>query len=312
MGSRHGHSHGHALGHNHSHHSGDESCAHSHTGNIKKLTFASILIGLFMVVEVIGGVISGSLALLADAGHMLTDFAALMLALGAFKLGQKPKNNRFSFGYDRFSVLAAFVNALTLIAISVWIVIEAIRRFFMPGEILTGPMLGVAIIGLAVNIIVFFILIGGQRDNLNMRGAILHVIGDMLGSVAAILAALIIMLTGWLPIDPLLSLLVAGLILRTAWPLLKESGHILLETTPARLNPEDIAADLRDHIVGWGALKDMHIWSISSEHSVMTIRVSIINMEDQAAIIEAIKIRLKNNFQIGEAIIEITPPDAQS
>ena len=261
-----------------------------------------------MCVEVIGGLLSGSLALLADAGHMLTDFAALILALYAFKLGQKPKNSIFSFGYDRFSVLAAFVNALTLMAISVWIMIEAIRRFMAPGEVLAGPMLGVAIIGLVVNIMAFFILIGGERDNLNMRGAILHVVGDMLGSVGAIIAALVIMLTGWVPIDPILSLLVAGLILRTAWPLLKDSAHILLEATPQALDSVAIGDDLCAHIDGLDGVKDMHIWSITSQRPVMMIRARVKNIADQTAITAAIKARLANQFDVSDVIVEITAP----
>ena len=165
-----------------------------------------------MMAEVAGGVISGSLALLADAGHMLTDFASLALAWFGFRVARRPADWQHTYGFDRFSVLAAFVNGVSLVAIAVWIVVEAIQRLITPGEVMGGLMLGVAAVGLAVNIGVFAVLIQGDRGNLNLRAALLHVIGDLLGSLAAIAAALIIMWTGWMAADPLLSMLVAALI----------------------------------------------------------------------------------------------------
>jgi len=187
----HGHSHGHSQGHG--------------ENNRTRVGIAAALTGLFMVAEVIGGIISGSLALLADAGHMLTDFAAMAMAWGAFTIAKRPANWKHTFGYDRFSILVAFVNGLTLFLVAAWILWEAFHRIQTPGEILAGPMLWVAIGGLVVNLIVFKILTGADQDNLNIRGAVLHVLGDLLGSVAAIIAALIILKTGWLPIDPILS-----------------------------------------------------------------------------------------------------------
>ena len=192
----HGHSHGHHHhGHVHNH-------AHGGEVNRKRAGIAAALTGLFMIAEVAGGIISGSLALLADAGHMLTDFAALAMAWGAFTIAKRPANWKHTFGFDRFSILVAFVNGLTLLLISAWIVWEAFHRIQTPGEILAGPMLWVAIGGLVVNLVVFKILTGADQENLNIRGAVLHVLGDLLGSIAAIVAALAIMKTCLLYTSP--------------------------------------------------------------------------------------------------------------
>ena len=193
------------MSHDHQHHS----------GNMRRVIIALILTGTFMVVEVIGGVISGSLALLADAGHMLTDTMALALAAVAFHVSKRPADAKLTYGYQRFQILAAFVNGLSLLLIVAWILYEAIDRFRHPNEILGSTMLLVAALGLIVNIVAFIVLHGGDRNNLNIRGAALHVLGDLLGSVAAIIAALVIIQTGWTPIDPILSVAVALLILRS-------------------------------------------------------------------------------------------------
>jgi cobalt-zinc-cadmium efflux system protein len=187
---------------------------HARAGDARRVFWAMWLIGGFMVVEVVGGLLSGSLALLSDAGHMLTDFAALLLAWFAFRLADRRADIRRSYGYQRFQVLAAFSNGLALFAIAGWIVVEAARRLADPVPVLAGPMLAVAALGLAVNVAAFVLLHGGSRDNLNLRGAALHVMGDLLASVAAIAAAVVILATGWTPIDPLLSVLVALLIHR--------------------------------------------------------------------------------------------------
>jgi len=197
---------------------GHNNCPSGITQNSRRLAIAAVLTGLFMGVEVIGGLFSGSLALLADAGHMLTDFAALTLAWVALLL-----SGRFA----QLPTWAAFVNGLTLFGVAAWIVYEAFQRFSGPEDILAGPMLWVAIAGLFVNIIVFKILSGGSQDSLNMRGAAMHVLGDMLGSAAAIVAALVILTTAWTPVDPLLSIFVAIIILRSAALLVRDSGRIL-------------------------------------------------------------------------------------
>lgn len=224
MSGLHSHSHGHAHhhGHEHNEHGHDHHCP-SNGASAKRLLIAAGLTGSFMIVEIFGGYISGSLALLADAGHMFTDFFALIAAYIGVKLAAKAKTEQ----QKRTPIYIALGNGLFLYALAGWIIFEAWQRLQTPIDVLSTPMLIIAIIGLGVNLIVFKILMGGDRGNLNMRGAMLHVLGDMLGSIAAITAALIIMATGYMIIDPLLSALVAVLIILSAFPLLRDSGRAL-------------------------------------------------------------------------------------
>lgn len=300
MGTHHHHGHSHGHHHHHGH-------AHGHGGEVnrKRVGIAAALTGLFMIAEVAGGLISGSLALLADAGHMLTDFAALAMAWGAFTIAKRPANWKHTFGFDRFSILVAFVNGLTLLLISIWIVWEAFHRIQTPGEVLAGPMLWVAIGGLAVNLIVFKILTGADQDNLNIRGAVLHVLGDLLGSIAAIVAALSIMKTGWTPIDPLLSALVAVLILRSAWVLIKDSAHILLEGAPAHIDRRAIRDDLPLHIDDLIRVEHIHAWSITPERPMLTMEAIAKQHANLEAINKAIKLRLKSEFKIDHATVDV-------
>ncbi len=264
-----------------------------------------LLTGVFMVVEAVGGVLSGSLALLSDAGHMLTDFAALSLAWFAFRAGRRRADIRRSYGYHRFQVLAAFVNGLAMVAIALWIVIEAIRRLAAPIEVLPGPMLVIAGIGLLVNLAAFLILHGADRNNLNIRGATLHVAGDLLGSVAAIVAAVVIMWTGWMPIDPLLSLLVAVLIGRAAYAIIRDSGHILLEGTPENVDP----TSLRDHLISQVPevtdIHHVHIWSLTSERPVVTLHAVLSDEADHDAALAALHQALERLFGISHATIQL-------
>ncbi|MGA8157981.1 MAG: cation diffusion facilitator family transporter, partial [Rhodoplanes sp.] len=202
--------------------------AHTHGANERRVGLAALLTGAFMFVEAGGGVFAGSLALLADAGHMVADFASLALAWYGFRLSRRPADWKRTYGYDRFSVLIAFVNGIALFVIAAWVIYEAWQRLGEHAVVLGGLMFWVALAGLAANIVSFWVLQGGDRKNLNIRAAALHVLGDLLGSLAALLAAIVIMATGWTPIDPILSVLVAVIILRSAWRVVSESGHILL------------------------------------------------------------------------------------
>lgn len=308
-----GHSHSH-HDHHHGHH--DDS-HHNHSGaghchapkanesNLRRIGIAALLTGLFMVAELIGGVVSGSLALLADAGHMLTDFAALAMAWGAFQIAKRPATWRHSYGYDRVSILVAFVNGLTLFAIAFWIVWEALHRFMVPGEVLAGTMLWVAVGGLAVNVLVFWILMGADQNNLNIRGAVLHVLGDLLGSVAAIAAAIIILLTGWVLADPILSVLVAVLILRSAWSLIRDSAHVLLQGAPDNLDIREIEADLLSEIPELDRLERIHIWSVTSERPILTLNAFIRPDEKIEPVAQRIKARLREAFHIDDATIDV-------
>jgi len=295
------HHHGHSHGHSHHGH------GHSHAGesNRTRVGIAAALTGLFMIAEVVGGVISGSLALLADAGHMLTDFAALAMAWGAFTIAKRPANWKHTFGYDRFSILIAFVNGLMLFLIAMWIVWEAFHRIQTPGEILAGPMFWVAIGGLVVNLIVFKVLRGADQENLNIRGAVLHVLGDLLGSVAAIIAALVIMKTGWLPIDPLLSVLVAILILRSAWFLIKDSAHILLEGAPSHIDRRAIREDLPNHIENLIRVDHIHAWSITPERPMLTMEAIVSDNASLETVSRSIKSHLKAKFGIDHATVDV-------
>ena len=300
----HGTENGHRHGHDHSHSHG--SACHGNAGR-KQLGWAALLTGLFMVVEVVGGLISGSLALLADAGHMLTDFAALSFAWMAILLAARPATSRLTFGYARLPVLAAFVNGLALFVIAALIVKEAIHRYHGIDEhtILAGTMLWVAIAGLVVNIVVFQILRTADGDNLNIRGAVLHVLGDMLGSVAAIIAAIVIMRTGYKPIDPILSVLVALLILRSAWYLVKDAGYILLEGAPHALDPEQMRAELSEEIEGVADVGHMHIWSLTDGRPMMTVAVSAKEGADRVKLIDEIRQRLFNEFGVADVTVEV-------
>ena len=299
----HGHSHGH--NHHHGHHGHGHSHSHGGDNNRRRVGIAAALTGLFMIAEVVGGLISGSLALLADAGHMLTDFAALAMAWGAFTIAKRPANWKHTFGYDRFSILIAFVNGLMLFLIAMWIVWEAFHRIQSPGEILAGPMLWVAIGGLVVNLVVFKILTGADQENLNIRGAVLHVLGDLLGSIAAIIAALVIMKTGWLPIDPLLSVLVAVLILRSAWVLIKDSAHILLEGAPSHIDRRAIRENLPNHIENLIRVEHIHAWSITPERPMVTMEAIISDKASLETVSRSIKSHLKTEFGIDHATVDV-------
>lgn len=284
----------------------DHSKPHSHTSGAseKAVLLAMVLTGGFMLVEVAGGLISGSLALLADAGHMLTDFAALLLAWLGFRIARRPADARRSYGFDRFSVLAAFVNGIALFVLAVWIVVEAYHRIQDPNVVQSTPMLIVAVIGLGVNVLAFWVLSRGDKSQLNMRAALLHVAGDLLGSVAAIVAALVIMATGWFPIDPILSVFVALIILRSAWYVVKDSGHILLEGAPSGVDTDAIREALVD-LPYVQRVHHIHAWSISEERPMVTLHALVDDATPTPVATKAIKARLKDRFGLDHCTVEI-------
>lgn len=257
-----------------------------------------------MVVEAVGGLVTGSLALLADAGHMLTDSIALWLAWYAFHLADRPPTGRHTYGFGRVKMLVAYTNGVTIFAVALWITYEAVVRFLRPEPVLGGPMLLVAVAGLAVNLAGFAILHGGDRKSLNMRGALLHVLGDMLGSAAAIAAAIIILWTGWTPIDPILSVLVAVLILSTAWSLMRDAAHVLLEAAPQGVSADAVAADLASNVEGVHGVYHVHLWSIDGERTMATLHARLDPGADAEASVRAIKIRLSARHGIDHATVE--------
>lgn len=291
-------------------HAHDHDRDHSHvpavsSHNERKILISFVLIFTFMVVEVIGGLLSGSLALLADAGHMLTDAAALALAYVAFRVGRRAADSKRTFGYLRFEVIAGFVNAVTLMAIVVWIAWEAWQRLAAPSPILAGPMLAVAVAGLLVNLLVLWIMTRGDTEHVNVKGAILHVVGDLLGSVGAIIAAVVIWFTGWTPIDPILSLFVAALILRSAWALMNKTLHILLEGAPDNATPEILERTLMDSVPGLAAVSHVHVWQLTSGRTMATLHVRPQRDEDAKPVSLRVQQVLRDTLDIPHATVAI-------
>ena len=277
---------------------------------MRRVIIALVLTGTFMIVEVIGGLLSGSLALLADAGHMLTDTMALALAAVAFKVSKRPADTRLTYGYQRFQILAAFVNGLSLLLIVGWILYEAIQRFITPENVMGPTMLVVASAGLVINIIAFVVLHGGDKENLNIRGAALHVAGDLLGSVAAIVAAVIIIYTGWMQIDPILSVAVAILILKSAWVLVKRSAHVLLEGAPEWLDIEAMQRHLVERIPEVVSIHHVHVWGMTPQDLMLTMHVQIdAEPGNPTDIIRQVKEQLSEEYGIGHSTIEIETVD---
>lgn len=275
-------------------------------GNLRRVLIALVLTGAFMVVEVVGGIISGSLALLADAGHMLTDTMALALAAAAFHVSKRPAGGSLTYGYQRFQILAAFVNGLSLLVIVGWIFFEAVERFITPREILGETMLLVAAAGLVVNIVAFAVLHSGDQENLNIRGAALHVAGDLLGSVAAMVAAVIIIYTGWTLIDPILSVAVAFLILRSAWTLVKRSSHVLLEGAPEWLDVEEMQTRIVDSVSGVRGIHHVHVWGLTPQKLMLTMHLDLEDSADsQSTVVREVKAFLQQEYGIGHSTIEV-------
>ncbi len=253
--------------HDHSHDHGSGAGAHrglvSRGAESQRLKWVLIITALFMVAEIVGGLLSGSLALLADSGHMFTDAAAIGLSLFAMRIAQRPPNTKRTVGYVRLEILAALVNGATLLAIAGLIVFEAWQRLRDPVVIDGTIMLSVAALGLAVNVAGAFLLHSHAHDNLNVRGAYLHVLGDLLGSVGAIAAGIIVLTTGWTPADPIISVVIALLILFSAWKLVREATDVLLESVPSHVDMDGVLAALAS-IDGLDDVHDVHVWTLTS------------------------------------------------
>ncbi|KRB32980.1 zinc transporter ZitB [Mesorhizobium sp. Root695] len=293
------------MAHTHDHSGHDHGAGHVHGSTDKKrVLIAACLTGGFMIAEALGGILTGSLALLADAGHMLADSIALGLAWYAFHLAGRPATGRLTYGFGRAKTLVAYTNGIAIFVIALWIVYEAWGRLQAPAPVLGGPMLVVATLGLLVNIGSFFVLHGGDRESLNMRGAILHVLGDLFGSAAAIVAALVILATGWTPIDPILSVLVSLLILYTAWSLMREAAHVLLEGVPPSLDRDLIARDIEATVLGVREVHHMHVWSLDGTSNMATLHACLEESVDAYQAVSAVKKRLASEHGISHATVE--------
>ncbi len=260
-----------------------------------------------MLAEVIGGLLSGSLALLADAGHMLTDTVSLFLAWFAARMARKPADTLRSYGYHRVQILAAFSNGVFFIFLVGWITYEAVQRLLEPVQVMGDIMLVIAALGLGVNLLAFYLLHGAGKQNLNVRAALLHVLGDLLGSVAAITAAVIILGTGWMAVDPILSVFVAVLILRSAWMVVKESTHILLEGTPQDVDVERLQTALIDAIPCVRDVHHVHVWSLTPEHPLLTLHVNVDADTDSTQVLQRVKTVLAEQFHIHHSTIQVEP-----
>ncbi|WP_144467521.1 cation diffusion facilitator family transporter [Bacillus toyonensis] len=278
---------------------------HGYSKNKKALLLAFLLTTSFMVAEVIGGFVTNSLALLSDAGHMLSDAVSLALSLLAFKLGEKAATTAKTYGYKRVEMLAALCNGVVLIVISIYIFIEAIRRFKEPVEIASNGMLIIAVLGLLINILSAWILMrgGDVKGNLNLRSAFLHVLGDLLGSVGAIIAALLIKFFGWNVADAIASILVSILVIISGWRVTRDTVRILMEGAPQHIDMDEVKNTLLT-IAIVKEVHDLHIWSVTSDFQVLTCHLIIKGNETQSVLKEATDV-LKEKFHVEHVTIQV-------
>ncbi|HEU4529718.1 MAG TPA: cation diffusion facilitator family transporter [Steroidobacteraceae bacterium] len=305
----HGHArHGHdSHGHGHAHH--PHAGGHGGAQDSRSLFWAFALTGGFALVELAGGLYANSLTLLADAGHMLTDAGSLALAWLALRFANLPSDRRRTYGYQRLQVLAAFVNSLLLLAAVVWLVIESIERLRNPSPVSGVVLLAIAGGGLIVNLAALTFLRRGDSSNLNLRAAYLHVVSDALGSVAALAAGAIVMATGWMQIDPVLALLVAALIVRSAWSLLKQSAHILLEGTPDWLDIDELQRELRESVAGVIDVHHVHVWCITTQQPLVTLHAHVQPDAATATVLAEIKQFLAARYGLDHSTIQLEPAD---
>ena len=286
-------------------HAGRHRHPHDHrSASRRALTIVLLLTLVFTVVEVVGGVLTDSLALLADAGHMVSDVVALALALIALTLAQRPSSPRRSFGFQRAEILAAFVNGLALVLVSAWIVWEAIQRFDDPPEILGGWMLVVALVGLAVNAFAATILLRSGRESLNVDAAFRHVLADLLGSAGVLVAALVIVLTGWERVDPIVSILIAVLIVASAWTILRDSTAILMEETPSGIDADEVARAIVE-VDGVASVHDLQVWRITSGFDALSAHVLVGQGEDCHARRRDVERMIAERFGITHTTLQV-------
>lgn len=281
------------MGHDHNHAS----------GNIRSLTIALMLTGLFLIAEVVGGLLTGSLALLSDAAHMMTDVMALVIAIMAIKIGNRPADDLRTYGYRRVEILAAVVNAVVLFLVAIYILYEAYERFITPPTVKSTGMMVIAAIGLVVNLICMRVLATGSEKSLNMKGAYLEVFADMLGSIGVILAGAIIYFTGWQQVDPILAVFIGFWVVPRTWHLLSESVNILLEGVPHGIELQKILSEL-SALEGIIEIHDLHVWAITSGHNSLTAHLLVKSYPEDDRLLQQARVVAKRyginhtNFQI--------------
>ncbi|WP_379142239.1 cation diffusion facilitator family transporter [Paenibacillus sp. sgz500992] len=304
-----GHEHqGHEHGHNHSEHNhSGHSHSHSHApDNLKGLLIALIITGSIMLLEFFGGLVTGSLALLSDSGHMLGDTVSLALSLVAMIFAVKPPSLKNSYGYYRFEIMAALFNGVTLFIIAGFIIWEAYQRFFSPPEVASGTMMIIAAVGLLANLVSAWSLMrkSNVQENINVRSAYLHIVSDALGSVGALLAGLIMKLFSWYIADPIISVLVALLILRGAWGVIQQAFHILMEGTPLNVNTRDVQEALL-RIDGVVEVHDLHIWTITSGLDALSGHLLIQDHKDHQRVLQEATSLVEETFSIQHSTLQI-------
>lgn len=293
------------MGAGHAHHHG-----HSHgqatADNRRRLTLTLVLAATYMLAEAVGGWLTGSLSLLADAGHMLSDAAALGLSLFAIWIGQRPPNPRRTWGYYRTEILAALANGAALVAISLWVVVEAFARLRNPTPVDAPVMMAIAAGGLAINLIGLRILSGGRDGSLNVHGAWLHVLTDALGSVQAILAGVLIWAFGWQWADPVASVLISLLVVYSAWHLLKETVGVLMEGTPAHIDLDRVRNTLAG-LPGVRGVHDLHVWTITSGMEALSAHLVVVEEASTTTLLRQVRVSLHEEFGIHHATVQIEP-----
>ncbi|MCR6634754.1 cation diffusion facilitator family transporter [Devosia sp.] len=285
---------------------------HSHakavtSGNERRMMFVLVFTAGYALVQAVGGWFSGSLALIADSGHMVSDAAALLLAVIAYRVARRPADSTRTYGFHRVRVLAALANGASLLLLVAWIIWEAIGRINAPHEVLAGPMLIVAIIGLMVNLAGAWILSRGAKGDNNLKGAFLHVIGDLLGSVGAIAAAIGIMLTGWTLLDPILSVLVAGLVVRSSWSLVRDSLRVLLQAVPRGIDARHAEKELAD-LVEIDDAGHFHAWTLTDDTVVATVHVIPKGNVDPLLLPDLVSKWLKSRYNIDHVTVQVDRP----
>jgi cobalt-zinc-cadmium efflux system protein len=294
------------MGHHHGH---DHSHVHG-AGNRRRLAWTLVLAASYMFAEAVGGWLTGSLALLADAGHMLSDAAALGLSLFAMWIAQRPPNPRRTWGYYRTEILAALANGAALVAISIWIVLEAVQRFRSPSVVNAPVMMAIAAGGLVVNLIGLRILSGGRDESLNVRGAWLHVLTDALGSVQAIAAGALIWAYGWEWADPLASILISVLVVFSAWHLLRDTVGVLMEGTPSHIDLDDVRNTLAG-LPGVAGVHDLHVWTITSGMEALSVHLVVADQASNHGLLRSARASLHDRFGIHHATVQIEPEDCE-
>jgi cobalt-zinc-cadmium efflux system protein len=298
MGHDHSHAHGHSHDHGHGHHH------HHSSGSARRLFVVLLLTALYMVAELVGGLLSHSLALIADAGHMLSDVAALGLSLFAAWISRRPPTPTRSYGFYRTEILAALANAATLIAISVWVCIEAYRRLAAPPDVAGTLVMAIASGGFLINLAGMWVLHGGKQENLNVRGAWLHVATDALGNIGTVIAGALVAFAGLAWADPVASVLIALLVVWSSWALLSESVEVLMEGTPSGIDPDRVRESLRG-VRGVQAVHDLHIWSITSGQVALSAHVEVDGVRPDRDVLPDLCAALRDGFGITHVTLQL-------